>query len=73
MRFWTQGPEEMCLLGNQNPSKTSKKNGLFDRIVYTANQKTEGSEDLPQSPFGRRVVRRRGYGLRLLIFKISDT
>ena len=33
MRFWTQGPEEMCLLGNQNPSKTSKKNGLFDRIV----------------------------------------
>ena len=33
MRFWTQGLEEMCLLGNQNPSKTSKKNGLFDRIV----------------------------------------
>ena len=33
MRFWTQGPEEMCLLGNQNLLKTSKKNGLFDRIV----------------------------------------
>ena len=47
-----QGPEEMCLsLEHQNPSKTSKKMGYFDRvtvslhILLTANQETEGSQD----------------------------
>ena len=27
---------------------------------------------LPRSPFGRRAVRQRGYGLRLLIFKMAN-
>ena len=47
-----QGPEEMCLsLEDQNPSKTSEKMGYFDRvtvslrILLTANQETEGSQD----------------------------
>ena len=47
-----QGPEEMCLsLEHQNPSKTSEKMGYFDRvtvslrILLTANQETEGSQD----------------------------
>ena len=41
----------------------------FDRvtfslhILHTANQETEV---MPRSPFGRRGVRQRGYGLRLL-------
>ena len=42
----------MCLsLEHQNPSKTSKKIGYFDRvtvslhILLTANQETEGSQD----------------------------
>ena len=68
----------MCLLlEHQNPSKTSEKMGYFDRvtvslhILYTANQETEGSQDR-RSPFGRRAVRLRGYGLRLLIFKMAN-
>ena len=43
----------MCLsLEHQNPSKTSEKVGYFDRvtvslhILYTANQETEGWQDL---------------------------
>ena len=50
--------------------------GYFDRvtvsshILYTANQETEGS--LPRAPFGLRAVRQRGYGLRLLIFKMAN-
>ena len=27
---------------------------------------------VPRSPFGRRVVRQQGYGLRLLIFKMAN-
>ena len=59
--------------------------GYFDRvddrvtvslhILYTANQETEGSQVwhfVPRSPFGRRAVRQRGYGLRLLIFKMAN-
>ena len=60
--------------------------GYFDRvtvslhILCTANQETEGSQDrltvtrhfMPRSPFGRRAVRHRGYGLRLLIFKMAN-
>ena len=65
-------------LEHQNPSKTSEKMGYFDRvtvsldILYTANQETEGSQDrltvyfVPRSPFGRRSVRQREYGSRLL-------
>ena len=83
----TQGPEEMCLSSeHQNPSKTSEKMGYFDRITVslhilcTANQETEGSQDrltvtrhfMPRSPVGRRAVRHRGYGLRLLIFKMAN-
>ena len=80
LRVWThtaQGPEEMCLsLEYQNPSKTSEKMGYFDRvtvslhILLTANQETEGSQD--QLTVGRRSVRQRGYGLRLLIFKMAN-
>ena len=54
----------------------------FDRvtvslhILQTANQETEGSLGRPsgglRSPFGRRAVRQRGYGLRLLIFKMAN-
>ena len=50
-------------LEHQNPSKISEKMGHFDcvtislHILYTANQETEGSQ--------------RGYGLRLLIFKMA--
>ena len=72
----------MCLLlEHQNTSKTSEKTGYFARvrvslvvslhILYTANQETEGSQDR-RSPFGRRAVRLRGYGLRLLIFKMAN-
>ena len=71
-----QGPEEMCLsLEYKNPSKTSEKMCYFDRvtfslhILHTANQETEV---MPRSPFGRRGVRQRGYGLRLLIFKMAN-
>ena len=78
-----QGPKEMCLsLEHQNPSKTSENMGYFDRvtvsslhILYTTNQETEGSQDwhfVPRSPFWRRAVRQRGYGLRLLIFKTAN-
>ena len=76
----------MCLsLEHQNPSKPSEKMGYFDRvtvslhILYTANQETDGSQDRlsVQNPFftrhfGRRAVRQRGYGLRLLIFKMAN-
>ena len=42
-------------------------------ILYTANQETEGSQDrVCRSPFGRLAVRQRGYGLRLLIFKMAN-
>ena len=50
--------------------------GYFDRvtvslhILLTANQETEGSQD--QLTVGRRSVRQRGYGLRLLIFKMAN-
>ena len=80
-RVIAQGREEMCLsLEHQN----SEKMGYFDRvtvslhILETANQETEGSQDrltvyfVPRSPFGRRAVRQRGYGLRLLIFKMAN-
>ena len=54
--------------------------GYFDRvtvslhILYTANQETEGSQEciVPGWPFGRGAVRQRGYGSRLLIFKIAN-
>ena len=69
----------MCLsLEHQNPSKTSEIMGYFDRvddrvtvslhILYTANQENF----VPRSPFGRRAVRQRGYGLQLLIFKMAN-
>ena len=51
MTHHTQGPEEMCLLEYQNPSKTSEKMGYFNRItvslhiLQTANQDTESSQD----------------------------
>ena len=35
-------------------------------ILYTANEETEGSQD-------RRAMRQRGYGLRLLIFKMASS
>ena len=53
--------------------------GYFDHvtasshILYTANQETEGSHFVPRSPFGQRAVRQRGYGLRLLIFKMANS
>ena len=76
----------MCLsLEHQNPSKISKKMGYYDRvtvsshILFTANQETEGSQYRlivgyagRPSPFGLRAVRQRGYGLRLLIFKMAN-
>ena len=64
--------------------KPLKKLVYFDRvtvslhILWTANQETEGSQDrltrhfVPLSSFGRRAVRQRGYGLRLLIFKMAN-
>ena len=81
LSYRSQGPEEMCLsLEHQNPSKTSEKVGYFDRvtvslhILYTANQETRCSQDsiVPGWPFGRGAVRQRGYGSRLLIFKIAN-
>ena len=41
-----------------------KRDTRVDTLVYTANQETEG--------FGRLSVRQRGYGLRLLIFKMAN-
>ena len=52
-------------------------------LLITADEETEGSQDrltvlfftrhfVPRSPFGRRAVRQRGYGLRLLIFKMAN-
>ena len=50
--------------------------------TVAANQETEGSQDwvflnrhfivVPRSPLGRRAVGQRGYGLRLLIFKMAN-
>ena len=48
----SQGPEEMCFsLEHQNPSKDSEKWVILIvtvslHILYTANQETEGSQDL---------------------------
>ena len=66
----------MCLsLEHQNPRrKPLKKMSYFDRVtvsshfLYTANQEIDGF----RSPFGLRPVRQRGYGLRLLIFKMVN-
>ena len=77
---------DVFVVKTSNPSKTSEKMGYFDRvtvslhILCTANQETEGSQDrltvtrhfMPRSPFGRRALRHRGYGLRLLIFKMAN-
>ena len=43
-------------------------------VCMYVNQETGGSQDsiVPGSPFGRGAVRQRGYGLRLLIFKIVN-
>ena len=44
----SQGPEELIfsLLEHQALPKTSEKMGYFDRVsLYTANQRTEGSQD----------------------------
>ena len=35
MTHHTQGPEDMCLLEYQNPSKTSEKMGYFNRITVS--------------------------------------
>ena len=35
LHLLAQGPEEMCLLENQNPSKTSEKMGYFDRVTIS--------------------------------------
>ena len=51
MTHHTQGPEEMCFLEYQNPSKTFEKMGYFNRftvslhILETASQDTESSQD----------------------------
>ena len=64
---------DVFVVRTSKPVETSEKMGYFDRvtvsvhILKTANQETEGSQ--LRSPFGRRAVRQRGYGLRLLIFK----
>ena len=72
-----QGPEEMCL--SLEHVKTRRKPlekwviliALQYRYTFyrpqTKRLRAEGS--VPRSPFGRRAVRQRGYGLRLLIFK----
>ena len=72
----------MCLsLEHQNPSETSEKWVILIVLQcrYTFfSQETEGSRDfftrhfVPRLPFGRRAVRQRGYGLRLLIFKMAN-
>ena len=51
---------------HQNPSKTAEKMVILLHFSYTfyIPQRTEG--------FGRRAVRQRGYGLRLLIFKMAN-
>ena len=54
------------------------KNGLFRsryRVRYTFNRpqtKRLRARKIGLSPFGRRAVRQRGYGLRLLIFKMAN-
>ena len=35
LHLLAQGPEEMRLLENQNPSKTSEKMGYFDRVTVS--------------------------------------
>ena len=35
MCIFPQSPEKMCLLENQNPSKTSEKMGYFDRVTVS--------------------------------------
>ena len=62
-------PQRRCVFRteeHQNPSKTAEKMVILLHFRYTfyIPQKTEG--------FGRRAVRQRGYGLRLLIFKMTN-
>ena len=62
-------PQRRCVFRteeHQNPSKTAEKMVILLHFRYTfyIPQKTEG--------FGRRAVRQRGYGLRLLIFKMAN-
>ena len=79
----TQGPEEMFLsLEHQNPSKTSEIVVIlialqFRYTFYRPQTKRLrarkiGLQFVPRSPSGRRAVRQRGYGLRLLIFKMAN-
>ena len=80
----TQGPEEMFLsLEHQNPSKTSEIVVIlialqFRHTFYRPQTKRLWAckiglqFDCLRSPFGRRTVRQRGYGLRLLIFKMAN-
>ena len=66
-------------LEHQNPSKTSEKWVILIalRFRYTFYRPQTKCLDRPpgdglRSPFGRRAVRQRGYGLRLLIFKMAN-
>ena len=79
----TQGPEEMCLsLEHQTRRKPLKKWVIlialqFRYTFYRPQTKRLrarqiGLHFVPPSPLGRRAVRRRGYGLRLLIFKMAN-
>ena len=63
-----QGPKEICLsLEHQNPSKSSEKWVISRAIIMAL-----GYFDRVRSLFGRRAVCQRGYGLRLLIFKMAN-
>ena len=44
----------------------ARKIGLQYKILFSTRH------FVPRSPFGRRTVRQRGYGLRLLIFKMAN-
>ena len=80
--FVTGSRGEVIVVRTSKRVENLRKMGYFDRvtvpslhILYTVNQETEGLQDwhfVPRSHFGRRAVRQRGYGLRLLIFKTAN-
>ena len=74
---------DVLVVTTSKPVENHWKNGLFwsrysfvvTHSIYRKPRDREGSQDwhfVPRSPFGRRAVRQRGYGLQLLIFKTAN-
>ena len=81
--FVTGSRGDVFVARTSKPVENHWKNGLFwsrysfvvTRSIYRKPREREGSQDwhfVPRSPFGRRAVRQRGYGLQLLTFETAN-